>query len=148
MRPLVIFFLWRNRGFPANPKDWKDAVNRVFMVERCREIIAHKRGHCEALTGGFVTVKRLVQQLLRLHCGADVVSIGLLFDCWGDNGRMRYASLVKAVWRRSHHVGWEATGHQTEGTKESSFLRANFRNLMRKRLSYLGTYVANLSGWN
>lgn len=50
--------------------------------------------------------------LLRLHGGADVIAAGLLLDCRGDDGGVRYASLVEAVWGRSHHVGGEAAGHQ------------------------------------
>lgn len=49
VRPLVLFFLGRNRGFPANPKHKDDAVNKI--KSRC-EIKAHV---CEILC--FVQVK-------------------------------------------------------------------------------------------
>lgn len=48
-----------------------------------------------------------------MHGGADVVTTRFLlyggrYDCG-----MGYTGLVQTVWRRSHHVRGEATGHQT-----------------------------------
>lgn len=50
-----------------------------------------------------------------MHGGADVVAAGLLFDSWGDDGRMRDAGLVEAVWRWGHHVRGETAGDQAKG---------------------------------
>lgn len=64
--------------------------------------------------------------LLRLHRGADVIPTGFLLDCRGDNGGMRYASLVEAVWGRSHHVRRKAAGHQTARARERNSLTARY----------------------
>lgn len=64
--------------------------------------------------------------LLRLHCGADVIPTGFLFDCRGDNGGMRYAGLVEAVRRWSHHVRREAAGHQAARATVRNILTACF----------------------
>lgn len=52
-----------------------------------------------------------------MHCGADVVTAGLLFDSRRHNGGMRNAGLVEAVRRWSHHVRRETAGHQAERAK-------------------------------
>lgn len=52
-----------------------------------------------------------------MHCGADVVTAGLLFDSRRHNGGMGDAGLVEAVRRWSHHVRRETAGHQAEGAK-------------------------------
>lgn len=53
-----------------------------------------------------------------MHCGADVVTAGLLFDSWRHNGGMGNAGLVEAVRRWSHHVRRETAGHQAERAKD------------------------------
>lgn len=63
-----------------------------------------------------------------MHCGADVVPTGLLFDSRGDDGRMGNASLVEAVWRWSHHVRRETAGHQAERVKEGNVLTVGFNS--------------------
>lgn len=63
-----------------------------------------------------------------MHCGADVVPTGLLFDSRGDNGGMWNASLVEAVRRWSHHVRGEAAGHQAETAKEGNVFTVGFNS--------------------
>lgn len=61
--------------------------------------------------------KREIKWFVRMHCGADVVTAGLLFDSRRHNGGMGNAGLVEAVWRWSHHVRRETAGHQAERAK-------------------------------
>lgn len=63
-----------------------------------------------------------------MHCGADVVPTGLLFDSRGDDGGMGNAGLVEAVWRWSHHVRRETAGHQAERVKEGNVLTVGFNS--------------------
>lgn len=63
-----------------------------------------------------------------MHWGANVVATGLLFDSWGDDGRMGNACLVEAVRRRSHHVRGETAGHQAERAKGGNFLTVEFNS--------------------
>lgn len=96
MRLLVLFFLVRGRGLPANDGRQKGAVNK--SADTAKGDLKHRSDWRPVL--------------LRLHRGADVIPAGLLFDCRGDNSGVRDARLVEAVWRRSHHVRGEPAGHQ------------------------------------
>ena len=50
--------------------------------------------------------------------GAHVISVGLLLDGWGDDGRVGDARLMHAVGVMGHHVGGEPAGHQAVGGAE------------------------------
>lgn len=63
-----------------------------------------------------------------MHCGADVVPTRLLFNSWGDDGRMGNTGLVEAVWRRSHHVRRETAGHQAARAKGGNNLTVGFKS--------------------
>lgn len=60
-----------------------------------------------------------------MHRGTHVTT-GLLFDSRGDNGGVRYAGLVEAVRRRSHHVRGEAAGHQAARATGGNVLTVGF----------------------
>lgn len=61
-----------------------------------------------------------------MHRRTNVVATGLLFDSRGDDGGVRNAGLVEAMWRRGHHVRGETTGHQAERAKGGNVLTVGF----------------------